>query len=385
MNAPTTDAPAIEGNFEIIPAGLELPAAEKQELTESFTPLLEKARELIKESESITSPKLARVSRLQFVKLRGDSERMRKSRKEHHLLMSKAIDGAHAILVAAVKGHEQRMDDIEKAEERRIQAEVDARGAERFTQLNSLGVTVYLPSQLGTMAQSDFDTVLADSKALHDARMKREQEERDAQAKKELEEAQERERIRAENERLKREAEEREKREAEEKRKREEEEAERLRLKKIDDDRIAKEKKDLEDKLEAERAEAKRKQDEADAAARKQKQEADALLAEETRKREAAEAAQQKQREELEANQRRATEAENNRRAEEQRRQQEADAAAEAALLAPDKTKLITIATAIRRTVLPPVKSKKAAAALAKFKTKIENLADWIEEQAEGL
>lgn len=386
----TAPAP-IEGNFEIIPQDLALPAEEKQSLITSFSPLLARAKELLNESKGITSARLARVSRLQFRKLRGESEDLRKSIKEHHLRMGKAIDGAHAILVAAVAQEEKRMEGIEKEEERKEQARIEAIRQQRHDALLVYGVheSIVTNPALGTMADDAFATLLADSKEMHEARVKREAEEAAEKLRQEVADAQERERVRLENERLLKEAQEREAAA-------EAERVEAARKQKELEDRLEAERKQAADRLEAERAETKRKQDEADAAAKKKQEEVDVQLAEEKRKREAAEAAQEEQRKQLLENQRRATEAENNRRAEELRRQQEAEnlriqkqredeEAAEAALLAPDKTKLLNIATTIRATVYPPVKSKKAAAALAKFKVKIDNLADWIEEQAEGL
>ncbi len=410
----TTTEPQ-ELTFEIVPSELALPPEEKQSLIQSFSPLLAKAKELLEESKGITSAKLARVSRLQFRKLRGDSEALRKSTKEHHLRMGKAIDGAHNILVAAVQTEEKRMEDIEKAEERRVEEENQKRGMARWEQMSPLGVMLYTSAQLAMMTEPEFQVVLSDAKGLHEARLERERKEAEEALAKQVAEAQAREKIRLDNERLLKEAAEREEaarvereRAAAEKAALEEQarvEREKAAAeKKALEDRLAKERADAEAKLAAERAEAEQKalyerqaaQARQDEAEKKAKAEREALeakhKAEQNRvqqERNAAEAKAKQEREILERDaaiakaERDAAEAKARHIREEQERQQrEAEEAAEAALLAPDKDKLLALAKAIRSVYLPEVQAKKAKTAMNQFATKIANLADWIEERA---
>ncbi len=378
----TTAEPPVEMTFEIVPADAQLPAEQKHTLEVSFGDFFKKAAELRTQAETITSPKLARVARLEIRKLRTDADKKRKALKEDSMRYGKAIDGANNILLEILVPIERRMDEIEKAEERRIEAENTARGTARFERLAAVGMTVYLVSQLGTMAESDYAPILKDATNLHEARLKREQEEADAKLQKEVEEAKERQRVREDNERLLKEAEEKEA------------------AAKLEREKAEKEKKALEDKLAAERSEHQRKvayerevaEQQRAAAEAKAKEERDALEA----KRRAEQAAAKKKADDLEEaarvereareKERKAVEAADlARKEDEARKQREAEAAAEAALLAPDKDKLKAVALAVRGILLPKVKSKKAVTALAQFQTKITNLADWIEEKAEEL
>jgi hypothetical protein len=202
----TIDSPPLE----IIPAGIELAEETRVSIEHGFATFFAKAKELIAQAGNITSPKMARVARLEFKALRVAAEKARKALKEDSVRYGKAVDGANNILLAAIVPHEERLEEIEKAEERRIAAENEARGIARWDQLSTLGVTLYTVSQLGTMPEPDFRAVLDDAQALHEARVKREEEEKAAALAQQVAEAKERERIRLENEQLLREAAERE-------------------------------------------------------------------------------------------------------------------------------------------------------------------------------
>lgn len=397
---------ATELTFEIVPSDLALPPEEKQSLIQSFSPLLAKAKELLEESKGITSAKLARVSRLQFRKLRSESNTLRETTNAHHLRMQRAVNGAHAILVAAVQGEEERMEAIEKAEERREEERIEAIRQARHDLLVPLGVHESIANSpgLGRMAEDAWLGLFNDSKAMHEARLERERKEAEEALARQVAEAQAREKIRLENERLLKEAAEREEAARIEREKAAAEKAaleEQARLEreaaaaaqKALEDKLAKERAEAEAKLAAERAEAEKKaeyerqaaqarQDEAD---KRAKAERDALEA----KSRFAQAAQEAKlaeakrlHDELVEKQRLATEAENKRIEAEEAKKREAEEAAEAALLAPDKDKLLAVALAVRGILLPKVKAKKAITALAQFQTKIQNLADWIEEKA---
>jgi hypothetical protein len=399
-----------EAIFEIVPNELALPPEEKQSLITSFSPIMKRGADLLAESQGIQSAKLARVCRLSFRKLRSDSESLRKSLKEHHLRMGKAIDGAHNILVAAVQSEEQRMEEIEKAEERKEEARIEAIRQTRHDQLVGLGVheSIVNSPGLGRMDEAGFATLLADSKAMHEARLERERKEAEEALAKQVAEAQERERIRLENERLLKEAQEREEAARLEREKAAAEKAALEEKARIEAEKAAAEKKTLEDKLAKERADAEAKlaaervaaeqkaeyerqaaQARQDEIERKAKAERDALEAKHRAEQAKGEAHTKQLREIAERDaavakaERDAAEAKARHIREEQERQQrEAEAAAERAKLAPDREKLLTLANAIRSTPLPVMSTAKARKALTQFETKIMNLADWIEEKA---
>lgn len=376
-------------DITIIPPDVELPAESSQSIISAYQGYFEKARELTQQAEGITSPKIARVMRLELKGVRVEAEKTRKKLKEDSIRVGKAIDGANNILLAIITPVEQRLDEVEKAEERRIAAENEARGTERLQLLTAYGVTVYTVTQLGTMKDEDFRPLVDDAKALHEARVKREQEEAAAALARQVEEAKERERIRLENEKLLREA------------------AEREAAAKLEREKAAREKAELEAKMAQERAEAERKaeeerkaalarQQEADAKAkaerealeakhRAEQRKAEAKAAEERAAREKAEAEAARQREELLEKQRQVIEAENARLAEEARKQREAEEAAEKAAQAPDKEKLLQYARALGSIPVPSCKSKKARNLVQALVTDILEAANSLREAAEKL
>lgn len=393
--AAANPAPAPELSFEIVPAELHLAPEQKQTLEASFAEFFTKAHSLKEQTSSITNPKMARTARLEIKNLRVAAEKKRKELKEDSLRMGKAIDGANNILLAIIVPLEKRLEDIEREEERREGARIAALAQSRRDQLVPLGVAeaIVASAGLGMMSEEAFQTLLDDSKALHEARVERERKAEEERLAKEVAEAKERERIRLENERLLKEAAEREEAARVE---REKAEAERKAL----EAKLAQERKEAEAKAAAEAERVRREKEEAaraaaellkkaQAAAEAQRREAEekaqrekaAMEAKLKAEREAAEkkaAEERAAREKLEAEAR----AKQEKEAEQKRLAEEA---AEKAALAPDKDKLIAIAASIRSLPLPQVKAKKAVAALEQFKTKIGNLADWIEEKAQEL
>lgn len=377
-------------DITILPPDVELPAESSQSIISAYQGYFEKARELTQQAEGITSPKIARVMRLELKGVRVEAEKTRKNLKEDSIRVGKAIDGANNILLAIITPVEQRLDEIEKAEERRIAAENEARRQERRAQLAPYGVVMFMDSPtLGTMPQEDFDAILSDAKAIHEQRVKREQEEAAAALAQQVAEAKERERVRLENEKLLREA------------------AEREAAAQVERERAAREKAELEAKLAQERAEAERKAEyerqlaearekEAAEKARKEREaleakhraeqrKAEAKAAEERAAREKAEAEAARQREELLEKQRQVIEAENARLAEEARKQREAEELAEKAAQAPDREKLLQYARALGSIPVPSCKSKKARNLVQALVTDILEAANSLREAAEKL
>jgi len=320
--------------FEIVPNDLGLDLQAKNSLELAFSGFFQEAARWKKEAETITDSKLARTARLEIKSLRVQAEKKRKELKEDSLRMGKAIDGANNILLSLIVPIETHLDNIEKAEERRIAAELKAELERR--------VEIYTPyhdeampfPELSVMDDTQFNTFVENAKALLEMK-------KQAVAKAELEriekeriEAEEREAQRLENIRLKAEAEAREKQIAIERA-----EAEKLRLEQ--EAKAAKERAEIEAKAKAEaearekaEAEARRLKEEDEA--RKAKELADELLAKEKAKKAAS---------------------------------------------APDKDKLALFAEEIRNLKLPEVKTNEAKEVVKEINQKVKNFAAWIEDQ----
>lgn len=281
-------------------------------------------------------PKKARLVRLELKNIRVAAEKVRKELKEDSLRRGKAIDGANNILLYALKPIESAMDDIEKAEERRKEAErqalIDGRAAIIRNHEGDPGHYA-----LGDMDNAAFSSVVEGLKA---AKAERERIAEEARQRAEAERI-ERERIAAEREA----------------------ELARLRKEREEQERI----------LAAERAEreAERKAEEARQA--KIRAEAEAKAAEERKARELAEAEARRIREEAEAKER----AERERAAAESARIAEEDRKRKAA---PDVEKLRHMATAVRALEIPSLATSPGLA--VEIAEQVEKFAAWLEAKA---
>jgi len=216
--------------FEIVPAnsGLELEAKNLLEI--AFSSFFTEAQKWKDHAETITEPKLARVARLELKLLRIKSEKTRKSLKEDSLLMGRAIDGSHNILLSLIVPIERQLDDIEKQEERRIESEKAAILASRIEQYSPFEDYSMPRPNIRAMTDDQFTQCLADAEMLFKAKAEALAKAEAYRIESERKEAEEREAQRLENIRLKAEAEAREK-----------EQAELIRLKSASKDRKAKE------------------------------------------------------------------------------------------------------------------------------------------------
>lgn len=368
----TATAPEI--TVEIVPANLGLAPEAKQSLELSFAEYFEKARQFKAQSESITSAKLARAARLEVKALRVAAEKTRKELKEDSLRMGKAIDGANNILLAMIVPIEQRLEDIEKEDERKEEARIAALHAARADEIAPYRVPEALPytrQELGRMDDATWAATLQDAKDLHELREERARKAEADRIAKEKAEAEERERQRAEIERLRKEAAEREakakaEREAAEKAQREAAE------------KARKEREAIEAKAKAEREAADRElariKAEADKAAREEALRQQALREVERKKAEAAREAQRKAEAELAAAQAAKEEAE-----------KAAAAAAAKAARAPEKTKMRAFASTVRSLTPPTATTEAGKRVAADIAAKTESFAKWIEAQAETL
>lgn len=306
--------------FELIITSSGLEQDRQIEIREAFAPFAARVSDWASKIASVDDPKVARETRLAMRRERIDLDKKHAEFKSKTLAWTRAVDGSKKVISDAYDSMEAQMEEIEKAEERRIAAEKAARKAERDAALRQYGVDVTW-IQTGEMSDAQFLSLLhqsreahekrlADAKAAEEARIAREKKEAEERAEKARKEAEEREARRLENERLKAEAEKREKEMA----------AERARL--------------AAERAEAE-AKAKKEREAIEAKARAEKVAAEKKLREE---REAREKLEREQRERVEAERRRmAAEAEAKRLAEQ----------------APDAEKLRAVACEIERIKFP--------------------------------
>jgi hypothetical protein len=345
--------------FEIVPAEMGLEPAAKTSIETAFSGFFQQAAEWKGKAETITDPKEARAARLSLVKLRTSADKTRAENKAQYLRMGKAIDGANNIFLAMVVPIEEKLEAIEKAEERRIEAERFARATERLEAVKPYVETGFIPP-LGDMTEDQFLTYFHGAKLLHQAKIEAAAKAEAERIEREAKEAAEREAQRLENIRLKAEAEAREK------------------------------------DLQAERAarEKERIKIEAAAKAERAKAEAARIAAEESARKEWA-AIEAKAKQEAEAREKAEREVKALRDAEVKRSadietariaKEKADAeAAKKAESAPDKAKLIEFSIAIRNMPVPTVKSSEANAVRNDVCAKLESFAKWIESQTANI
>jgi hypothetical protein len=209
MNTETIDiAPDEHGLLAVAKDNkLDTPAA--QSLVEAFRPFAGQIEKLVEQTHGVSSVKVARAVRLELRAVRVAVEKTRKAQKENALLYGRTVDGMAAFLELQIKGPEQAMDAIEKAEEIREAQRKAAVKAEREAALAPYGVDMtYL--QLADMPDTTFAQLLENSKAGHEAKLaaaRKAEEERIAAENARLKEEA---RMREENARLKAEAEARE-------------------------------------------------------------------------------------------------------------------------------------------------------------------------------
>jgi hypothetical protein len=357
----------ITPEFEIVPAEIGLDLAAKNSLELAFSGFFEAAAKWRDQAAAITDPKLARTARLELKNLRVAAEKKRKELKEDSLRMGKAIDGANNILLSIIVPIERGLEDIEKAEERRIAEELRQRAESRTAELRPF-VDPALPfPAVGGMTQEQFEAVLADAKLLHQMKQEAAAKAEAERIEREAEAARERLRIAEENERLRKEAAEREERMKAER------EAAAAKQREIEEEarkeRLAEQ---ARREVERQRVEAEKAAAEAKARAEREEAEAKAKAEREAREKIEAEAAALRR------------EAEEKRKAEEKRQADEAAAKANAAK-APDREKLIAFADAVR--ALTPGEMKTAAGnqIVGEILDQVAKFAAWIEKKAATL
>lgn len=297
----------------------------------------------------------ARDKRLTLKKARTTVENKRKELKTDIVKQGRAIDSVARYVKEEIEPAEKYLEEQEKFAELRAAERAATLKAERIEKLVLYTDDVSLYN-LDDMSDIRFDALLDTLKKQHEqevAEAKRIEDERIAKVKAEQEEQ---ERIRKENEKLKAEAEAKEKAEQEERKKRQAEE----------DARLAAEQKEREER-EAEQA---KKDAEAQAERNRIQKEADEKVKLERARVEKLQEAQ-REREQADA-QAKAT----------------AEEAERAALLAPDKEKLISFAQGldrVRTEKMPAVKTKQAQDILNEVELKMSQLFNLIMDKAKEL
>ena len=333
---------------------LGLPLDQAGNLFTPFAPLYAEAGKLLAASKPITEPNAAREMRLKLVKARTAIAKAKDTAKADILRNGKAIDGFNNIARAMIEPEEERLDAIEKADERRIAKEREELKSRRMQILAQFGVDGQFYS-LEIMPSLNWDALLEQVKTAHAVKLAAEaaakKAERLAAEKAEAErvakekaEYEERERMKAENARLKAE--------------RDAAEA----AAKIERDRVAKEAAEAAAKAKAEReaieASAKAEREAIEAKANAEREEIERKAAQERAIAEAAAKVERAKREALEM-------AERNRLAAEAKRQADEVRAAKKAAAAPDRVKLAVFADLIESITLPEGLHSEAAKNLA--------------------
>lgn len=335
MNPPTTPAPLVE--FTLVPKGTLIKPEAALTIEQAFAPYALQFQELSATLSTITDPKEAKAARLKLRKVRTDTDKKHEEMKRESLNYGRALDTAKNLIHEQIQPLEEKMREIEEAEERRLAQIIADRRRQHLAALAPyLDPNVPAPFVDG-ITDDQFAAMLDNAKLLHQAKIERQQREERERLEREEQQRQEQERIRLENERLREQA----------------AEQERLRLEQEERHRKEQAARD---------AEAKKLKDAADAKLKKEREAAQKKLDEERRQREAAEEQARIEREAREKEQRAAAEAERARKEDEARRQREAQEAAERAAAAPDKEKLQTYIAALKLIPAPTVKTKKAQA-----------------------
>lgn len=359
-----------------------------ENLANAFRPHALLVNKLVKQTVGVCSPTVAHAVRMELRTARVNIDKLRKAEKASSLLYGKVVEGMAACLELQIKGPEEAMFAIEKAEEIKEEARKAALKTEREAALIPFGVDVAFLS-LGEMPDATFTQLLENSKAGHEAKIAaaaKIEADRIAAENARLKEEQ---RMREENSRLKVEAEAREiaarkERElaeaklAEERaaaakeaaRVAEEQRLERLRLQAI---------------AEAARVKAQAERESSEAAAKAAAEKSAKELAEiEAKAKFARESAEAQARKEREAREK--VEAENAARIAAEKKKADAEKAAAAkAAAAPDKEKLLAFARAFDEVEAPALSTTAAIEVRKVAIEKLNALTDWLRTEANKL
>lgn len=339
----------------------------------------------VKDENDFASMAEAREQRLALKKARTTVENKRKELKADIVKQGRAIDSVAKYVKEEIEPAEKYLEEQEKFAELRAAEKAAKLKAERVEKLMAYtdDISVY---NLDEMSDDQFNSLLATLKAQKEAEDKRIADEAKAKAEAEAAEKKRQEEQAAENERLKKEAKAKEEadarkiarinqvaalglvwNEAAESYVKDDFNVSKVEILSLSDEEFIKVIDAIKTEMES-RAETARKEQEA-------------KDAEEKKKRDAEEAERQKDREKaekLEAEKR-------DRETAEAKKKEEAEAAERAALLSPDKDKLLALADSVQKIELPALKSKEAQAILDKTEELLEKVATYIRGNVKGL
>lgn len=313
----------------------------------------------------VTSPtqiaemKMAREGRLFLRAKRLDIEHTRKELKEQYLRKGKAVDGFANILKALFEPMEEYLDRQERFVEIKEEEMRMERLQHRLTEIQtvSLDPAFY---DLKNMPEENYRQLIDGERKAIQARIEETARIEAERIAKEKAEAEERERLRAENERQRKELE-------------------------IKEHLLKKEREEAEKKLKAEQEAARKEKEAADArqkaieqTARKEKAEADARERKLKAEQEVRLKKEREERERLEAQLKAKAEAE----AKEKKR---AEDEKKAALKAPDKIKLMALASNIDSLEIPEVKSAEAKKVVENTRGLLAKISEFVRERAVNL
>jgi hypothetical protein len=322
-------------------SGLE--KSQTELLLSKFTTFFNDARQTVKfardivvtDETQVEAMESARKTRLELKSIRVMAENTRKELKEQSLREGKAIDGIANVIKALIVPVEDYLEKQEKFAEIKMLERMEKKNAERIEKLSHYVEDVSVYGSLIEMSDAAFDKLLETSKFAYEARQEAEKLADAERLAKEESDRVEQQRIREENIRLHKEAHEREAQMIKE-------QAEQTRLAAIE----------------------KKKQDDALAVERKAREEAEAKLRAEQH------AVEEKQRAESEAK----FQAE---QAEKEARRQ--------ALLAPDKEKILQLASKLSFIGYPAVESREAKEIIDYVEKIIDGAIDQLNEGAKKL
>ena len=360
-------------------------------LQTEFSPFFQQAHEWAKQAKAIVvtdvsetrKMQMARTMRLQLRDIRLEADKTRKRLKEDSNRYGKAVQGLYNVidcLIVPIEKHLKEQEDFAEVQQAKLEARLRD---ERTEQLAPLAEFVpVLSIDLGKLSDENYQKLY--NGAVH-ARTAKQEEEKRIEAERiarEKAEAEEKERARKELEAAKAKAAEEEKarKDAEAKAAKEKKEAEAKAKKEREaaEKKLAAEKAAREKELTAEREKARK---DAEAAAAKAKAEVDAAAAKlETERKE-------RERLEAELQAKRDAEAKAKREADQKAADEEKArrAAEKAALAAPDRSKLLAYADSLDAETLPVCKSAEANEIARNAEKLLRKISAYIREQAEKL
>lgn len=208
MEVTQIEAPEVEKLSVIIAeGGLELTDAEQ--IKQSYIPFFEQMSVIKAESAKINfeSPsdideKIARELRLRLVKIRTGSEDVKNNRKNIHQLKANLEQSAWNLIRDTCKLDEERFAQVERHREIKAAAERAEKKAIRTEELKPLAEFVPFGIDLGSMADEDYQKLLAGAKAQQKFKAEESARLEAERIAAEKAKAEENARIKAENERL---------------------------------------------------------------------------------------------------------------------------------------------------------------------------------------